>query len=63
MNTAAKKAANLAAGYRARARARRIEDRNQALRATIAGRTLDTTPAADERRERMAATSVYFEGL
>ena len=66
MNAAAKKA-DLAAGYRARANARAIEDRRARLAAPLQGRTLETAQSveleSDERRERMARTAPAFEGL
>lgn len=53
--------------HRAMARARAAEAAQQALRAPLQGRTLDTAPStelsSDERRARMARTSSAFEGL
>lgn len=50
-----------------RARARRSYNRQEALRAPLAGRTLDSTPSSaltsEERRERMARSARAFEGL
>jgi hypothetical protein len=67
MNTAPNAPRHPAPDYRARARARRRDDRDQALKSALAGRTLDTAPStdlsSDERRERMARTSIAFEGL
>lgn len=67
MNAAAKKTAARQAHYAARARARRADDTRQALRAPLAGRTLDTAPPAEldraELRARIESTRDAFEGL
>ena len=67
MNAAAKKTAACQADAIARARALRADRAQQALRAPLVGRTLDTAQSveltSDERRERMAATKPAFEGL
>ena len=67
MNAAPNKTRTTAADYRARARARRADDATQARRAVLAGRTLETTPAADlspaELRARIETTARAFEGL
>jgi hypothetical protein len=68
MNTAHRKTNRRTADdYRAMARARARDDRDQALKAPLAGRTLDTTPAAElsaeELAERKARTARAFEGL
>lgn len=67
MNAAAKKTAACQADAIARARALRADRAQQALRAPLVGRTLETAQSteleSDERRERMARTAPAFEGL
>jgi hypothetical protein len=67
MNTAPRTNRRTPDDYRAMARARAKDDRDQALKAALVGRTLDTAPStdldSDERRERMARTAPAFEGL